>query len=475
MKTDIFFILSDFRGQFSRNAAFVWFLVAVFGFLLRFDSYGVTSFIRWLGLASDCYPLLLHFFYANSWSHGKLMMQWMQWCISNFSIVRLNGRVLCIGDGIKVPKEAKKQPGLKRLHNESQNSTKPEKFTGHYFGCLCFIAEKFGKYFGVLQAAEIQQGVDKLRKLSGEEIEGKTLVTKMVNLAIIVAVSQNIPLYLCLDAFFAAGPAFALAALHLTDAGQPWVHIITKAKSNYVAYPDKGRKKSNKIKLSDMFGQSGSFLAAPHPIHPEREILYFYMDLYWSSVTGLIRFVWVIDGKNHFVLMCSDITLSPLDVLRGYGLRAKIEVAFLVLKHIIGGFCYRFWTKFQDALPKNKKEGVLPVLSDRKRANKCLETLRAIERFVNLAIIAQGILQYLAVSHTAAVWRIHSATSWLRTYSSDIPSEETVKRALQAEMLASSNSTTCYEWIKSLAGQVKRPKLPSKVPKNDTLGSVFLD
>ena len=474
MRTDIFFILSDFRGQFSRKAAFVWFLVAVFGFLLRFDSYGITSFIRWLGLTPNCYPLLLHFFYADSWNHGRLMMQWIQWCISSFSIVRLNGRVLCIGDGIKIPKEAEKQPGLKRLHNESQNSTKPEKFIGHHFACLAFIAEKFGKYFGVLHAAEIQEGVDKLRKTAGEETEGKTLVTKMVNLAIIAAASRNIPIYLCLDAFFAAGPAFALAALHLTDAGQPWVHLITKAKSNYVAYSDKERKKSNKIKLSDIFGQSGLFLAASHPVHTEKEILYYCRDLYWSGVTGLIRFVWVIDGKNHFVLMCSDINLSPLDVLRGYGLRSKIETAFLVLKHIIGGFRYRFWTKFQDALPKNKKEGVLPVLSDRKRAEKCLKTLRAIERFVNLAIIAQGILQYFAISRTSAVWRIHAATSWLRAYSSDIPSEETVKRALQAEILENSNST-CYEWIKSLAGQVKRQKLPSKVPKNDTLGSVFLN
>ncbi len=474
MKTDIFLILNGFRGQFSRNASFIWFLAVIFAFLLRFDTYGVTSFVRWLGLMPDSYPLLLNFFRAESWSHGMVMMQWMNWCIYNFSMVRINGRVLCIGDGIKIPKEAKKQPGLKRLHNESQNSTKPKKFIGHHFGCLAFVAERSGKYFGVLQAAEIHEGTDELRQLSGEDIKGKTLVTRMVALAIIVAASQNIPLYLCLDAFFATSPAFALAALHLTDAGQPWVHIITKAKSSYVAYSDKKRKKSGKIKLLDIFEQSGLFLAAPHPVHPEREILYYYKDLYWNSVTNLIRFVWIIDGKNRFVLMCSDTSLSPLDILRAYALRSKIEVAFLVLKHIIGGFRYRFWTKFQHMLPKNKKEGVLPVLSDKKHAEKRLETLRAIERFVNLAIIAQGILQYFAVNHSATVWRIHKATSWLRTYSSDIPSEETVKRALQAEMLMNSKQT-CYEWIRSLALPGKRPKLPSKVPKNDTLGSAFLN
>lgn len=473
MRTDIFFILSGFQAQFSRNAAFIWFIIVIFGFLLRFDNYGVTSFVRWLGLMPDSYPLLIHFFHANSWSHGKLMMQWMNWCVSSFSIVRFNERILCIGDGIKIPKEAERQPGLKRLYNESQNSTKPERFIGHHFGCLAFVAEKLGKYFGVLQAAEIHEGADELRKLSGEDIKEKTLVTRMITLAIIVAASQNIPLYLCVDAFFATSTAFALAALHLTADGQPWLHIITKAKSNYVAYSDKKRKKTGKIKLLDIFEQSGLFLTAPHPVHPEREILYYCKDLYWNSVTGLIRFVWIIDGKNRFVLMCSDTSLSPINVLTAYALRSKIEVAFLVLKHIIGGFRYRFWTKFQHMLPKNKKEGVLPVLSDKKHAEKRLETLRAIERFVNLAIIAQGILQYFAVNHSATVWRIHRATSWLRTYSSDIPSEETVKRALQAEMLMNSKQT-CYEWIKSLAALGKRPKLPSKVPKNDTLGSAFL-
>jgi len=474
MKTEIFFILKEFRCQFSRNSAFIWFSIVIYGFLLRFDSYGITSFVRWLGLTPDSYPLLLHFFHANSWNHGKLMMQWMHWCISNFSLVRLNGRILCIGGGIKIPKEAEKQPGLKKLHNESQNSTKPKKFIGHHFGCLAFVAEKTGKYFGVLQAAEIHEGADALRKLSGENIEEKTLVTRMAALAVITASSQNTPIYLCLDAFFAAGAAFASAALHLAADGQPWVHIIVRAKCNYVGYSDKERKKSGKVRLWDIFGQPALFLTAPHPIHTEREILYYYRELYWGCVTEKIRFVWVIDGKNSFILMCSDTQLSALDILRGYALRSKIEIAFLVLKHIIGGFRYRFWTKFQHPLPRRKKEMVFPVPSDRNIAEKCLETLMAIERFVNLAIIAQGILQYLAVNCTSAVWMIHKATSWLRTYSSDIPSEETVKRALQAEMLMNSKYTP-YQWIKKLAGNGIKQKLSSKVPKNDTLGTAFLN
>jgi hypothetical protein len=32
----------------------------------------------------------------------------------------------------------------------------------------------------------------------------------------------------------------------------------------------------------------------------------------------------------------------------------------------------------------------------------------AIERFVNLAIIAQGILQYLAITRSEVIWQIHT-------------------------------------------------------------------
>ena len=47
MQPNIFQLLASFRSLFSRQAAFSWFIVVIFGFLLRFDHYGVSSFVRW--------------------------------------------------------------------------------------------------------------------------------------------------------------------------------------------------------------------------------------------------------------------------------------------------------------------------------------------------------------------------------------------------------------------------------------------
>lgn len=272
IKHDIFSILNTFSGQFSRKAAFVWFVVVIFGFLCRFDHYGVSSFVRWLGLMPNTYPLLIHFFHAKSWSLSKLMIQWIKWNLKVHSRVKVNDRLLCLGDGIKIPKEAQKQVGIKRMHNNSGNSSKPEKFMGHHIGCIAFVAQKCSKYFGLLQVAQIHEGVDELQKLGGENTEKQTVVTRMVNLIIIVAISTQTPVYACLDALFATAPAFNLASQYLMVNGQPWVHIISRAKSSYVGYTNKTKSKKYKIKLWDLFNQSDLFTKVPHPIH-ERNFL----------------------------------------------------------------------------------------------------------------------------------------------------------------------------------------------------------
>ena len=150
MQHETFQILAQFRPLFSRQAAFIWFIVVIFGFLLRFDHYGVSSFVRWLHLPGSAYPCLLHFFQATSWSLGEVMMTWMTFCQEKLPLVSLNGRLLIIGDGIKIPKESRRQPGIKQLHSPSQNQAKPQRFIGHHFGCAAFVAEQYGKFRAVL-------------------------------------------------------------------------------------------------------------------------------------------------------------------------------------------------------------------------------------------------------------------------------------------------------------------------------------
>ena len=62
---------------FSRLATFRQFVLNVMGALLRDDNYGVTSFIRSLGLPGDCYQNILHMFRSNAINLGVLRHAWI--------------------------------------------------------------------------------------------------------------------------------------------------------------------------------------------------------------------------------------------------------------------------------------------------------------------------------------------------------------------------------------------------------------
>jgi len=59
--------------------------------------------------------------------------------------------------------------------------------------------------------------------------------------------------------------------------------------------------------------------------------------------------VFVIDPQHgKFILMSTDLTLDPLDVVRIYGFRFKIEVSFKSALRILGAYSYRFWSKLMN-------------------------------------------------------------------------------------------------------------------------------
>ncbi len=129
-------ILSQFRICFSRASSFNWFVITVIGFIVRIDHHGVSSVIRWLNLDPSKYTSLLLFFRASSWNLKEIQQKWLQIVLTHCPAITINGRHLIVGDGIKIAKEAKKMPGVKRLHQESDNSSKAPYIYGHHFGVL---------------------------------------------------------------------------------------------------------------------------------------------------------------------------------------------------------------------------------------------------------------------------------------------------------------------------------------------------
>jgi hypothetical protein len=246
---------------------------------------------------------------------------------------------------------------------------------------------------------------------------------------------------LVLDAYFAVGPVFKILKKVVDADGRRLVHIVTRAKSNAVAYDDppaqtggrgRPRKYGPKLKLMSLFEiRAAAFEQTVIELYGCCQTVSFLcLDLIWKPVGEKIRFVLVVDGAERFTLMCSDLTLSAPDILRAYSFRFKIEVSFKVLKHLMGAFYYRFWTT---AWPRIGKRTVsdLPEITDSRRQRLIQEAADAIEAFANFGCIATGILQIIALDFHETIWRKYAG--WLRTVTSTIPSEEVVKSVIQQE------------------------------------------
>jgi hypothetical protein len=350
-----------------------------------------------------------------------------------------------IGDTIKLIKEAQKMPGVKTLRQESENSGKPEYIRGHHFGFVGLLVGSTAKALCVPLQGELHEGVEQIRP--GKPFAGKpaTLVTRMAHLAVEKAKQAGCLCYVALDAYYSVGPIFQILKSAVDERGERWAHVIVRAKNNYVGYMHIGplRKRideKKKVILADIFDFPDVFTEVELTLYGEvKTVRYYCVDLLWKPINDLIRFVCVIDGEGRYILMSSDLDLPATQIIRIYSYRFKIEVMFSALKHVIGAFCYHFWTK---SLPKLGKKKPFDYSSlTEAQQTKCDQAIEAIERFVNLGAIALGLLQLLALTMPSRIWQ--SYQGWLRTYPSDIPSERVVQSVLQAEFFFPGKVPAC--------------------------------
>lgn len=478
MIKEISTILLSFRDCFVRTIPFNWFVVIIMGFIVRLDHHGVSSIVRWLSLDSSYYHALLAFFKTSSWQLSTLQRKWQEIVAAKCPPITIDGKQILIGDGIKISKEAEKMPGVKKLFQESDNSGKAPYIYGHHFGALGILAGFVKKkVFCVPLRAELHEGVEDLRRLQGKPaaiVNGReklSVTTLMAGMAVNLITEMGIQTILTLDAYFAVGPVFLLLKTATDSTGQRIAHLVTRAKSNVVAFEDpppkssrRGapRKYGTKVKLNDLFVKKRSrFKTVTLEIYKRKKtICLLTEDLIWKPVKEKIRFVLVIDGKDSFILMCSDLSLSPENIIKVYGYRFKIEVTFKVLKHLIGAFSYHFWTNVWPKIGTGTKSD-LPDNLGTYSEMLIKKTLNAIEGFVFFGCVATGILQILSLRFHETIWANYRG--WLRTISSAIPSEETVKLVVQQEFyhnFRSFKNTATYRIIMSRFRRSFKIKLP---------------
>jgi hypothetical protein len=244
-----------------------------------------------------------------------------------------------------------------------------------------------------------------------------------------LAVTLDAPVILVADAYYASRKVI----VPLLEGGH---RLVTRVRKSTVAYrippPVRTRRRGrpriygSHVRVRDLFDDSGKFESAPSPVYSERNVAISYrsFDLVWRPVGRSVRFVLVRHPvRGSIVLLSTDLTLDPLDVITLYAYRYKIEPGFRQALHVVGSYSCHFWMAAMTPLRRKSGDQYMHRKSQDYR-DRVRRKLDAYHRHVQPGCIAQGLLQYLAITCSDTVWRLFR--SWLRTMNPDQPPSELV-------------------------------------------------
>lgn len=420
-------VVQSLRPAFSRTVPWHWFLIALMGMTIRWGDClgGVTAIVRKCWLHEACYRNLLHFFHSNAVDLHLLKYLWTKLVLKIFPVGLFPDKLVLIADGIKIPREGRKMPGVRLLHQESTSNTKPTWIMGHMCQSVGILACGFNRLFCVPLATEIHAGVTFSNR------DKRTLHDKLMNLV----KSLKIPLDWCLvaDAYYGSKSIVK----HLP----PGCHLLVRLKSNAVGWQQasavrhrkRGRPRiyGEKIVLRELYDQ-GSWEKSKIslPGRPPLEVNFRSIDLLWRPITRKVRFILVSHPhKGRMILMTTDLHMEPTSAIELYLARFQIEQSFSVQVQVFGSYCYRFWMMAMDKL----KRGSRGIYLHRKQEwyrDQVRRKLKAYELFIHTGMIAQGLCQYLSLTKPVLVLR--NFRCYFRTMPAEkAPSERIVSKALE--------------------------------------------
>jgi hypothetical protein len=412
------------RPACRRTRTFLWMVLALMGLCCRLDLAGVTSYVRVLGFRPQAYHRFLHLFHSKGLDLERLTACWVRLCLVLFQPLLAGSRLVCLADGIKAPKEGKLMAAVKLLHQQSASNSKPEYIMGHSFQAISLLVQgASGHVAAVPLTSRIHEG------LVFSNRDSRTLLDKLAALLFSIASLLGRKVLLVADAYYASGK---LIAQLLSNGHQ----LVTRAKCNAVAYfpapaparRPRGRPRiyGDKVRLKDLAQDDAAFTSVPSPVYGENNVTLRYrcLDMIWRPAARIVRFVIVRHPQRGTIfLLSTDLTLAPLEILILYGYRFRIELGFRHAVHVLGAYAYHFWMCGMKPLRRGDGNQHLHRTSDTYRT-AIHRKMAAFHVHVQLGCIAQGLLQHLAINHTAEVWR--SFQSWLRTMNPALPPSELV-------------------------------------------------
>ena len=426
--------IKELRPACSRGRTFMWLALCLASMSIRTECLGVTSLIRAIGLKEKCYYRFLHVFHTSALKLDLLTACWVQLATMLFRPLMMEQHTVLVVDGLKVAKEGRKMPAVKKLHQESNNNSKPEYIWGHSFQVISLLVKGIGGcVFAVPLISRIHEGVVFSNR------DKRTLMDKMVStLFSITELLQN-DIILVADSYYANKKVL----MPLVKKG---MHLVARIRNNAVAYyppiplqikGKKGRKKKygQKVELMAFFRKPHLFTSVNSPVYHEEKVIISYLciELLWRPIGQMVRFVCVNHPtRGKIILITTKLNLDPLKVLATYGYRFKIEVSFKQAINTLGTYAYHFWMKAMTPLKRVSGNQHLHKESDKYR-NQVKRKIRAYHCYVQIGCIAQGLLIHLSVNFGSTVWK--SFRSWLRTMKKDLPpSEMVVSYALRSSI-----------------------------------------
>lgn len=472
----IYNALHSFRHIFSRRSTWLVFCMVVLGFCCADQIIGISSFCRFWGLGERGYHAFLIFFRSSAWALDPLIYQWAAFVLSQSVLIKVSGRAILLGDHTYVPKDGRRMPGVVTLHQDSETQSKPSYFRGHCWGAIGLLIGTLAAPFSLPLALKIHQGLIHISQEKEEKENKETLGTRIVQMALDIAIRHDMLCILVLDAFFPSSAVFKLASsIWSVKLKQPLLTLIIRAKKNYVAYFEaekpEGKKAGRppiygeKVKLMEIFDHPHLFSRVKCRVYGKvEEVCIMAINLRWKPAASIIRFVFAITSHGPIILMCSDLDQNPILALQLYCARTRIEIMFDMLKHLISAFRYRFWSKrmpLHSRKPKKNRGLKKPSSQGIKTVQRCWE---ACERFVMLGAISLGLLQIIALKYDNFVWSHFNA--FLRTRSRDLPSERTVKHVISRLLLGDLLSLAPRAIMREIRGRYFGEKYP---PQNVSL------
>ncbi len=427
------FCAHSLRPAFSRYRTFCLFVLALMGMCIRTEHAGVTSFVRALGLEPLYYRRLLHLFNSDAWTTAGLTKVWVCWVMTAFGQYKVNGRYVLVADGIKAPREGRKMPAVKSLHQESESNSKPAFIMGHSFQAVALLFRLDKAVWSVPLACRIHEGIVSSNR------DKRTLHNKLANLLaeVFASMSKQTRKYLVADAYYSC-EAMMKALLNSGD------DLVSRVRSNVVAYKPlevasvrgrgRPRKYGAKIQLNELFAERSRFSRGTVIGYGSEEVdvHYYTTNLLWKPIARIVKFILVVyPDRGKCIFVTTDLDLDPLTAIAMYAMRFKIEVSFKQAIHTIGTFAYHFWLK---SMPRIKRRSGNQYLH-RKPADYRQQVQKKLESYhkhVAVGLVAQGCMQYLS---TYFPTQVYAFAPWLRTKTaSGHPSEETVAAALRAAL-----------------------------------------